>query len=124
MVRLRSRQSASASAHQRIAVRSQHRIVLLDPTEIESICAANNDVKVHVPGSSYVVHLPLRDIEKKLPKHQFLRTGRSHLVNLGRIKEIRSKSHGDALILLKGGTVVPLSRSYRHDLLRCLEHAC
>ena len=58
----------------------------------------------------------LNGLAEQLPKNQFVRISRSHSVSLDRIKEMRSKCHGDYLILLHDGTRLTVSRTYRQNL--------
>jgi len=43
---------------------------------------------------------------------------RSAIVNLDRIQEIRSASHGDFTVLLTGGAVVPMSRGRHKHVMK------
>ena len=55
----------------------------------------------------------LSHLEASLSPDQLVRTHRSWLVNIDRIREIRPTGSGSYEIQLEGGKVVPLSRSYR-----------
>ncbi len=101
---------------ERMAVKSHGRISFVNMTEIDWICAADNYVVLHVAKATHFLRSTLKELEAQLPSGSFLRINRSHLVNLERIKEIRSKSHGDGLVLLHDGTALPASRKYRRKL--------
>jgi two-component system LytT family response regulator len=101
----------------RVAVKSNGRISLVQTAEIDWVSAADNYSILHVAKATHILRMTLKDLEGQLPKEQFLRIGRSRLVNLERIKEIRPKSHGDASVVLRDGTILPTSRKYRRNLL-------
>jgi two-component system LytT family response regulator len=49
------------------------------------------------------------------PKH-FARIHRSRIVNTERIKELQPWANGEYVVILRNGTRLPLSRSYRDKL--------
>ena len=107
-----------ASSPERVAVKANGRISLVNLAEVDWVCAADNYVELHVGRLSHLLRMTLRQVEEQLPRNRFQRISRSHLVNLEAIKEIRSKSHGDALVVLHNGTALPASRTYRRNLVR------
>jgi DNA-binding LytR/AlgR family response regulator len=59
----------------------------------------------------------MNEIEEKLPSTTFARTHRSVIVNVDRIVELRpAANRGDAIVVIRGGKELPLSRSYRDRL--------
>jgi two-component system LytT family response regulator len=109
---------ARHSPLERITIKSGDRIKLVMVAEIDWICAADNYVELHVGKTSHLLRITITALADQLPQKQFLRIRRSVLVNLERIKEIRSKSHGDSLVILHDGTPLAVSRTYRHNLAR------
>jgi two-component system LytT family response regulator len=101
---------------ERLTAKSHGRISFVKTVEIDWICAADNYLELHVGDSIHLLRTSISVLADQLPKNQFVRISRSHLVNLDRIKEMRSKSHGDYLILLHDGTHLTGSRTYRHNL--------
>jgi two-component system LytT family response regulator len=58
-------------------------------------------------------------LEEKLAPGQFARIHRSTIVNVDRVREIRSSAcHGDFDVTLTEGTTLRLSRGYRGGLFR------
>jgi two-component system LytT family response regulator len=100
----------------RLPVRSQGRISFVNTAEIDWVGAADNYVELHVGKMTHMVRMPLSTLAGRLPSDRLVRISRSQMVNLDRIKEIRSKSHGDYLILLQNGTRLTGSRNYRDNL--------
>jgi two-component system LytT family response regulator len=100
----------------RLAIKSQGRISFLPTSEISWIAAADNYVELHVSKTTHLVRMTMKEVESQFPEHAFVRISRSHIVNLEQVKELRSKSHGDALVVLHDGTVLPASRIYARQL--------
>jgi two-component system, LytTR family, response regulator len=58
----------------------------------------------------------MSSIEGRLPPEKFMRISRSTIVNLERIQELQPMFHGEYVVLLRNGTKLTLSRSYRDKL--------
>lgn len=118
-----SRSTENRKTIERVAIKSHGRIALVNTDAIDWVCASDNYVELHVGKSSHFLRTSLIAMTQQLPRERFLRISRSHLVNVERIKEIRSKSHGDALVLLTDGTRLPASRKYRSNLAFLLKNS-
>jgi len=55
-------------------------------------------------------------IETQLPPATFMRISRSTIVNWNAIKELQPLFHGEYSVILRNGTRLTLSRSYRDKL--------
>lgn len=60
----------------------------------------------------YTAHVPLKQVESKLPQENFLRVHRSFIVNLNEILDIEENS------LVIDHKVIPISRSQRPQLMK------
>jgi two-component system LytT family response regulator len=98
---------------ERLAVKTEGRVLLIKVEDIDWIEAADNYVNVHAGSESHLHRETLTALEAKLPSNQFLRISRSTLVNVGRIKELQPMFHGDYVVILRDGAKLSLSRSYR-----------
>ncbi|HEX7237861.1 MAG TPA: response regulator [Gammaproteobacteria bacterium] len=105
---------------ERILVRTNGRVHVLDPREIEWVEAAGDYVTIHAAGKQHLVRDSLRNIETRLAAHGFLRIHRSTLVKLSSIRELVAKDSGDHEVVLHDGTVLRLSRSYKDALYEAL----
>jgi len=100
----------------RIAVRADGRIVFLRADEIMWVEAADNYVVLHLAKGRLMVRETLGAIEARLGTISFTRVNRSVLVQLDQIRELRPSLNGDYSVVLRDGTVLPLSRSLRGQL--------
>jgi two-component system LytT family response regulator len=101
----------------RLVVKDNNRFVMLRTAEIDWISSAGDYVKLYSRGRTFLIRLTMSEIEEKLEPERFARIHRSTIVNLDRVDEIRPLVHGDFDVLLKDGTTLRLSRSYRERLL-------
>jgi two-component system LytT family response regulator len=117
---LLDRLPADRPARERLALRSQRRILLLDLDEVDWIDASGNYVRLHTPRCAHRLRTTMADLEARLDGRRFLRIHRSAIVNLDRVEELVQNSHGDYHVVLAGGTTLPLGRSYRGRLSAAL----
>jgi two-component system LytT family response regulator len=106
----------------RLAIKLADRIVFIEVEEIDWIEAADNYVRIHSGGRSYMLHETLAALEKKLDPNSFRRIHRSRMVNLKKIKEMHPLFHGEYVIVLKNGAQLTSGRSYRDSLQPLLEN--
>ncbi len=100
----------------RIAIRTSGHIAIVRTEDIDWIEAADNYVCVHCGSETHLLRETMNTIEVRLPRSQFQRVHRSTIVNMERIKELQPWFRGDYRILLRDGTVLTLSRTYREQL--------
>jgi two-component system, LytTR family, response regulator len=99
-----------------LMIKNGGRVLFLRVEEIDWIEAAGVYVQVHAVGKTWLHRISLGELEAKLEARQFLRIHRSTIVNWQRIRELRPHSHGDFLVVLRDGTELKLSRSYRQKV--------
>ena len=102
--------------HDRLAVKSEGRVVFLKITDLDWVEAADNYVSLHVGKESHLLRETMTSIEQRLPGEKFIRISRSTIVNMDRIKELQPLFHGEYAVILRDGTKLTLSRSHRDKL--------
>jgi two-component system, LytTR family, response regulator len=75
---------------EQLVARKANRVFLLDPAEALFFYMDNGIVRVRVDNDTYWVNYQLGELEDALASRGFFRARRSSLVNLKRVKEIRS----------------------------------
>ena len=108
----------TAARPDRITVKADGRLVFLKPEEIVRVEAADNYVMLHLTGGRLMLRETMTAIEARLGTQAFARVNRSAIVNLDQVREIQPAQHGDYQVVLRDGTVLPLSRSLRGRLDR------
>ncbi|HEY6931270.1 MAG TPA: LytTR family DNA-binding domain-containing protein [Thermoanaerobaculia bacterium] len=102
----------------RYAVRDRGKIQFVRHTDIDWIGAEGDYIRLHVGSKSWLSRDTLSSVEKTLGRRRFLRIHRSTLVNADRVVEIRTLESGDAVVILKDGTELRMSRSHREAVER------
>ncbi len=97
----------------RLPVRTGGKIVLVDLRLVDWIDAADNYVRLHVGAREYLHRETLAGLEKQLDPDRFARIHRSTIVQIDRILELHPASHGDMDVVLRNGTTLTLSRTWR-----------
>ena len=100
----------------RLAIRSSGRVVFLKTEEIDWIGAADYYVELHAGGKAHLLREPMARLEEKLDPKRFLRIHRSAIINVDRVREVRTSPLGERFVLLADGTKLKLSRSRRDKL--------
>jgi two-component system LytT family response regulator len=101
---------------ERLLVEVDCRASLLPVEQVERFEAAKNYVTVHAGGARYRLRTTLDRLEARLDPAAFVRVHRSSIVRVDRVAELQPWSHGDYVIVLRGGERVRLSRRYRDRL--------
>jgi two-component system LytT family response regulator len=101
----------------RLLVRDRVGFALVQLSEIESIEAAGNYVRILSGRRTWVMRSTMTDIEAILDPDQFARVHRSTIVNIDAIERITPHASGDFELRLHSGRVLRMSRSYRRRLL-------
>jgi two-component system, LytTR family, response regulator len=105
----------------RISFKTDGKLVLLRPDEIDWAGADGSHVRVHVGKGEFVVRESLTHLEERLPRPLFMRVHRSTLVNTARIRVVEPWFQGDYLLLLADGTRLTTGRSYREQVRAFVE---
>lgn len=107
---------AKAGTLERVAVKTDGVIKLVRLADVDFIEAAGRYVTLHVGKDQHLLRETMNDLEAQLDASVFARVHRSAIVNLNRIKELQTESHGEVTIVLEGGRTLRWSRSYRERL--------
>ena len=104
----------------RLIVKSAGRVFFIRAEEIDWIEAEGYYARLHVGGKSHLLRETLTNLESQLDQNRFLRIHRSTIVNLERIRELQTQSHGEFTVVLNDGAQLKLSRGYRDRLTTLL----
>lgn len=100
----------------RMAIKSSGRTVFLSDDEIDWVETAGNYLRIHAGQETYLIRERMNQFEVKLDPDKLVRIHRSTIVNVGRIKETRPLFNSDQVVILRDGTKLSLSRTYRDRL--------
>ncbi|HEV2194184.1 MAG TPA: LytTR family DNA-binding domain-containing protein [Candidatus Acidoferrum sp.] len=103
---------------ERIAVKSGSRTIFLRKGSIEWVEAQGDYVKLHSGKECHLLRETMTAISERLDADRFVRIHRSRIVNLDYIREIRPLWGGDYTVLMRDGTELTMSRTYRATFSR------
>lgn len=104
----------------RLVIKTNDRVFVIRTEEIDWIEAEGNYVRIHFGKSSSLLRETLSNLAAQLDPRKFPRIHRSQIVNIDRIQELQPWSHRDYRIILRNGTELALSRTYRDQLYQLL----
>jgi two-component system LytT family response regulator len=105
---------------ERIVVKRNSRVTLLDVQTVDWIEAADYVVRIHAGGAVHVLREPIADLERRLDPRRFFRIHRSTIVNLASVKELQPLFHGEYVVIMRDGSELRLSRARRDRLQQLL----
>jgi DNA-binding LytR/AlgR family response regulator len=94
--------------------------LLVRAGEIDWVEAQGNYVALHVRGQERLLRQPLKEIEAKLADMAFIRTHRSALVNMRRVRGITRTELGESRVEFENRDSAPLSARRRAEVVRAL----
>ncbi|HEV2423490.1 MAG TPA: LytTR family DNA-binding domain-containing protein [Terriglobia bacterium] len=100
----------------RIAIKTQGRILFIDPARIVAVVAQGNYVLLQREAGSYCVRESISVMAAKLQPYGFVRIHRSALVNKFWLEEISPGLGGEYVLRLRGGRAFKITRTYRKNL--------
>src|SRR5262245_6218602 len=96
----------------RLAVREGQKTIFVPIDDVEWIEALQNYVRLHVGRATYLLHVPMSTLEAALDPARFVRIHRSHIVNVQRIRQMWTLSHGQYVVELASGPRLQSGRTY------------
>jgi DNA-binding LytR/AlgR family response regulator len=106
---------------EQIVARKANRVFLLDPSEAIFFYMDGGIVRVRVENDTYWVNYQLGELEQALSSRGFFRARRSSLVNLKRVKEIRSDPRSSFVLVMRDAKNTEVEVSERQGrMLRSL----
>jgi two-component system LytT family response regulator len=105
---------------ERVLIRSSGTMQIVRVSDIEWVEAYGNYVRLHTATQRPLARETIKRLADELDPAHFCRIHRSAIVNLARIREMKSAVSGDCLLKLDSGMRLRLSRSFRPEVERRL----
>lgn len=106
---------------QMLPVRQGRETLRLPVAAIDWIDAAGDYMCLHSQGATHVMRATMKELEDLLDPRIFQRVHRSTIVNLARVRSLRSHTNGEYFLTLADGHELKLSRSFRDKVERYLK---
>ncbi|MEN8121785.1 MAG: response regulator transcription factor [Bacteroidota bacterium] len=100
-----------------IFVRSDRKMIKINFSEINYIESLSDYIKIYLINKTVVTRETITSTEVKLPKKDFIRTHRSYIVSISKIDLFTNE------YVELNKKVIPISRTYKNDVLNRLENA-
>lgn len=107
---------------QQVVIKKGSKQLIIPINEVLYFEADGPYVKVVTEKQSHLLSRPLKQLERDLPE-SFARIHRSSILRLDQIASIRNLPGGDALVTLRNGAELRLSRTYRENLPASVRNA-
>ena len=111
---------ASRRSLSRVAVKAGGRVLFIPVERIDWIESAGDGVRIHAAGSVFHHTATMRDLESALDADAFVRVHRTAIVALRCVTGLEPYSDGEYLVVLTGGTKLPLSRRLKSRLEKAI----
>lgn len=107
---------SSLTAPVKLALKTNRKILFLNPLEILSIEAEGNYVLVRRQSDVYSLRESISSLAEKLKTFGFVRIHRSVLVNSSCVEEIRPGANGEYMLRISGGHEYAVSRTFKTNV--------
>ena len=107
----------------RLVVPTSSADLVLDTGEIDWIQAEDYYAAIYALGKRHLVRESLASLEERLDPACFVRVHRSAIVNLDRVRELRSAGIGEWMVVLRDGTRVAVSRRRREQVAEVIRRS-
>ncbi len=109
-------QKLSRPQTERIAIKTNGRILFIEPDDVMAVHAEGNYVLLQREVGSYLLRESISVMAEKLKSHGFIRIHRSVLVNSSFVEEIQPWTTGEYALRVKGGKEYTVTRTYKNNL--------
>ena len=103
----------SAAPTERFLVKNQDRYLVVRSADIEWVEAAANYSILHTAAANHILRCAIGALETELDPRRFFRLSRSAIVNLAAVREVLAAGAGEHVVMLRGGSRLPLTRGLR-----------
>jgi DNA-binding LytR/AlgR family response regulator len=96
-----------------LVVKEKEGLLKIPFAEILYIEGSRDYMKIFTTTRQYLVHLTMKKLEEILPQARFIRTHKSYIVSLSKIRAVRT-----AELVLDEQTVIPVSPNYKDQVVK------
>ncbi|MCG2617511.1 LytTR family DNA-binding domain-containing protein [Terrimonas sp. NA20] len=107
-----AKEDASGEA-EHLMVKEKEGLLKIPFADILYIEGSRDYMKIFTPSRQYLVHLTMKKLEETLPPSQFVRTHKSYIVSLSKIRAIRAGE-----LVLNEQLTIPVSPNYKEQVVK------
>ncbi len=101
----------SPAQHNRVVVKKNGIIKIINVADIQYIEADDDQVKLNTADGTFFKNKTMAFFEKTLESFQFIRVHRSYIINLSQVTKIELKEKDSYIVLLKSDIWLPVSKT-------------
>lgn len=106
----------NGGAIKRFPVRRGNEFTFIQVGDVDWIEGLGDYAGLHVGNKTHLIREPLISLEVRLNRTQFVRIHRSTIVQIERIVRMEPSTNRDAVLMLRDGSTLRVSRTYRSRL--------
>jgi two-component system LytT family response regulator len=106
----------SKRSSSRIAIKTNGRIVFINPADVMAVEAEGNYVLLQQRSGSYLLRESISAMAETLKPYGFIRIHRSVLINSSYVAEIEARFTGEYALRIRGGKEYTVTRTYKKGL--------
>lgn len=110
----------NGGAIRRFPVRRGTEFTFVQVEDVDWIEGLGDYAGLHVGNRTHLIREPLNSLEARLDQTQFVRIHRSTIVHADRIVRVEPSTNRDAVLMLRDGKTLRVSRTYRSRLEQVL----
>ena len=103
-----------------VPVKKGDETILLDVDKILYIEAVERNTFIYTSGDTYESGLKLYEFESRLSEHDFIRVSKQSLLNLRKVKSLKTDINRKIRVTLQNGEQIVVSRMYADELRKRL----
>lgn len=123
LIKSKSVQSKASQNEYQACITVEHNDQFVDIPydEIIQFNSASNYVEICTAQQAWLKRATLKEVEANLPDNTFIRTHRSHLVNITLLKKVTIKPSGSGFVVLSNDKTVALSKAHKKAVMAYLQ---
>ncbi|QSQ14308.1 LytR/AlgR family response regulator transcription factor [Myxococcus landrumensis] len=103
---------------ERLVVKAGEAWVPLRLADVWRLSSEDKYVRVYTAQGEHLIRQSLRALEERLDPARFVRVHRGDIIQLDAVAKLEPWTHGDGILVMKNGTTVVLSRTWRDAFLQ------
>jgi len=107
------KEATSETAAEHLVVKEKEGLLKIAFSDILYIEGSRDYMKIYTAQRQYLVHLTMKKLEEMLPASQFIRTHKSYIVSLDKIRVVRSGE-----LVLADEKIIPVSVNYKEQVMK------
>lgn len=96
-----------------VPIKDAGKTIRVQSSTIDWVDAAGDYMCIHAEGQTHIMRGTMKKLEEVLNPRQFQRVHRSTIVNIDRVREVRSHINGEFFLILDDDVELKMSRHYK-----------